>query len=73
MTAKNKQFCNAEASVRKNLQCFILKIVFKFSRIFNELKRCKFKELSGFIVATAEWILEFNDLSKTNRTSSSTQ
>ena len=73
MTAKNKQFCNSEASVRKNLQCFIFKIVFKFSRIFNELKRCKFKELSGFIVATAEWILAFNDLSKTNRTSSSTQ
>lgn len=44
-----------------------------FQEILDELKRCKFKELSGFIVATAEWILEFNDLSKTNRTSSSTQ
>ena len=44
-----------------------------FQEILNELKRCKFKELSGFIVATAEWILEFNDLFKTNRTSSSTQ
>ena len=41
-----------------------------FQEILNELKRHKFKELSGFIVATAEWIAEFNDLSITNRTSS---
>lgn len=62
MTAKNKQFCNSKARVRKS-----------FQEILNELKRCKFKEPSGFIVATAEWIVEFNDLSITNRTFSSTQ
>lgn len=40
MTAKNKQFYNSKASVRKNLQCFILKNCLKFfQEILNELQR----------------------------------